>query len=314
MMAVNDKLIDRFLDGDISKDEAAVVSQWLEVPANLERFAKRAELHADLRSALRRRSIQSTALEADSENRLAAALTVANEPDRSGWRISRTTFGFGVIAFVTAACLLIAFGLRTPQSRPASSHGHLASVVSEIDAVLISDQSNWRETGLAAGQCHLEKGLLHLRFDGGVMVYVEAPTQFEAVSGKRLVLHRGRLSASVPPEGVGFTVETPEAEVVDFGTEFSLDVEFGTSEVHVFDGLVRVQLRSKMGGQSGDVVDLRTSQAVKIEDSAQRPVDIEIARDRFIRNFDEPKRKYARSVRTAGFKRPSETLTVNCRP
>ena len=63
-------------------------------------------------------------------------------------------------------------------------------------------------------------------FDGGVMVYVEAPARFDAVSDKRVMLHSGRLSASVPPEGVGFTVETPEAEVVDFGTEFSVDVEW----------------------------------------------------------------------------------------
>lgn len=67
---------------------------------------------------------------------------------------------------------------------------------------------------------------------------VEAPTQFNVVSGKRVVLHNGRLSASVPADGVGFTVDTPEAEVVDFGTEFSVDVASETSEVHVFDGLV----------------------------------------------------------------------------
>ena len=33
--------------------------------------------------------------------------------------------------------------------------------------------------------------------------------------GGRLLLRSGRLSASVPPEGVGFTVDTPDAEVID---------------------------------------------------------------------------------------------------
>ena len=95
-------------------------------------------------------------------------------------------------------------------------------------------------TELQAGMYRLGRGLLQLQFDGGVMVYVEAPARFDAVSNSRVLLHSGRLSAKVPPEGIGFTVETPEAEVVDLGTEFSVDVEGGASEVHVFDGLVRV--------------------------------------------------------------------------
>ena len=42
---------------------------------------------------------------------------------------------------------------------------------------------------------------------------------------------------------------------------------------------------------------MRTSQAVKINDETEKPVDIELATDRFIRNFDEPKRKYIRSLK-----------------
>ena len=295
-MTVDDELIDRFLDGDVSEDEAAVFSQWLEAPANLQRLARRAELHADLLSALRRRSIQSTALESHGDNIVTPLPQMANQPESSGNRISRTTLGFAVLALVTAACLLIAFAIpRDPG--PASSPQSLASVVSEIDAVLISDQPHWREMGLAAGEYQLTQGLLHLRFDGGVMVYVEAPARFDAVNGQRVVLHSGRLSANVPPEGVGFTVQTPEAEVVDFGTEFSIDVASGASEVHVFDGLVRVQPRSRKGGAAGDAIDLRTAQALKIDERTVKPVGIEIARNRFIRNFDEPKRNYSRAVK-----------------
>lgn len=299
MMPVDDERIDRYLEGDISDAEVAEVMKWLEEQGNLERFARRAELHADLRSSLRRRSIQARALDscraldACSENEI----DPAQQPDGFGLRPARTTVGFGVVAIVTAACLLFAFMMPSEVPEPASSQQYLATVVSEIDAVLTGAESNWIETGLPAGEYQLRRGLLHLRFGGGVMVYVEAPARFDAVSGKRLVLHSGRLSASVPPEGVGFTVETPEAEVIDFGTEFSVEVESGTSEVHVFDGLVRVQPRSTSGGKAGEAVDLRTSQAVKIGDRAEKPVDIEIARDRFIRNFDEPKRNYARSVK-----------------
>lgn len=173
----------------------------------------------------------------------------------------------------------------------------VATLVTDVDAVLLWEGQPWSNTELHAGEYRLDRGLLHLRFSGNVMVYVEAPARFDAVNGKRVVLHKGRLSASVPPEGIGFTVETREAEIIDFGTEFSVDVEAGTSEVHVFEGLVRVQPKAAEDGKAGEAVDLRTSQAVKIEDVAEKPVEIKLATHRFIRTFDEPKLKYPRAVK-----------------
>jgi hypothetical protein len=112
-------------------------------------------------------------------------------------------------------------------------------------------------------------------------------------------------------------VETPEAEVVDFGTEFSVEVEAGASEVHVFKGLVRVQPRAadELGRQS---IDLQTSQAVRIDKSSPRPVGIELAADRFIRNFDEPPRTYARTVKrlspVAYYRMPIREKGLRCEP
>ena len=247
-MSVDEQLIDRFLDGEVSEDEAAEVMEWLESSANLQRFARRAELHADLRSSLRRRSIQESAMETCHEKASDVSPAYAHQARASKPRahvLALRASKLAVVALVTAASLLIAFMMRPEEEQPDSSHGQLATVVSKIDALLTSGESDWDRAELVAGDYQLRRGLLNLRFDGGVMVYVEAPAQFDILSGKRLVLHNGRLSASVPPQGVGFTVDTPEAEVVDFGTEFSVDVESGTSEVHVFDGLVRVQPRSE---------------------------------------------------------------------
>jgi hypothetical protein len=172
----------------------------------------------------------------------------------------------------------------------------VATLVSKVGAALMHEGESYSGTALATGKYQLERGLLHVRFGGGVMVYVEAPARFDAISDKRVVLHSGRLSASVPPEGTGFTVETPEAQVIDFGTEFSVEVDSGTSEVHVFEGLVRVHLRASKDEAMGERVDLRTSQAVKIE-RMKKPLKIELATDRFIRTFDESPRGYSRSVK-----------------
>lgn len=297
MMIFDDELLDRFLDGDVTDDEAISVTKWLDQPANLKRFAHRAQLHADLRSFLRRRSIQSAAVEcqqsAGTSGTDVRGAKVAVSRSRRSFTPARLIF---VAAMIAMACLF-AVDWSEKNLQPSGSSEFLVEIADQVDAILIHEQAPWQFGGLVAGRYRLKQGLLHLKCDGGVMVYVEAPAEFEAVSGKRLLLHTGRLSANVPPEGIGFSVETPEAEVVDFGTEFSIDVETGTSEVHVFNGLVRVHPRSKVGGEQRDAVDLRTAQAIKIGDSADDPVGIEIARDRFIRNFDEPKRSYVRSIK-----------------
>lgn len=210
----------------------------------------------------------------------------------------RPTQTFRVVAFVgalAATLLIVAFMWFASPSK--NEQLPVAMLVTDVDAVLFCDGQPCKGAELRAGKYRLDQGLLHLQFDSGVMVYVEAPARFDAVSDKRVTLHSGRLSANVPPEGVGFTVETPEAEVIDFGTEFSVEVESGASEVHVFEGMVRVLPRSPSGAKTGGAVDLRTSQAVMIDHVSEKPVKIDLATDRFIRTFDESRRGYSGTVK-----------------
>ncbi len=196
---------------------------------------------------------------------------------------------------VAATLLLIAIVCLNWSDSPA--YEPLATLVTDVDALLLRDRQPCSDSRLPTGEYQLQRGLLHLQFANNVMVYVEAPAHFDIVGAACVLLHSGRLSANVPPQGVGFTVETPEAEVVDFGTEFSVDVAGGASEVHVFEGLVRVQPRSPTGEKMGSSVDLRTSQAVVIDNAIEKPVEIELAKDRFIRTFDEPRRGYSKTIK-----------------
>lgn len=295
-MFIDDEFIDRILTGEASNEEAAEFQAWLQLPANLEQFALRAELHSDLRRSLRRRHIQANALEASPDDRdRDSAASRKNLPPRVFG--SRRILVLTAIAIATAASVF--FTIMWPEGNrdQAPADGSAATVVSSVNGVLTKSNRQWNEANLPIGDYELQKGLLHLQFGGGVMVYVEAPARFDAVSKDRVVLHNGRLSARVPAEGIGFTVETPEAEVVDFGTEFSVDVEGGASEVHVFDGLVRVHPGASNQRDVSRSVDLQASQAVRITDGATETEDISIATDRFIRNFDEPRLNYARAVK-----------------
>jgi hypothetical protein len=191
-----------------------------------------------------------------------------------------------------AALLLVSFGLWQSDSGAEP----VVQLMEQVDARLTTSGNDlWEQDYLSAGSYRLNRGFLHLQFRGGLRVYVEAPARFDAVNDRRMILHSGRLSAVVPPEGIGFTVETPEAEVVDFGTEFSVDVEGDASEVHVFDGLVRVSPRGE-NKRTANFIDLRTQQAVRIEKSQQEPLDIEVAPERFVRDFQEPPVPYPAAV------------------
>ena len=229
---------------------------------------------------------------------------------RSAWKRVRVFAPVGAVA--AALLIVVSLWAARPSAEPA------ARLVAGIDAVLnTSEGQAWHGTELPAGAYALERGLVHLQFGGGVMVYLESPSRFDAVDGGRIVLRRGRLTAKVPPAGTGFTVETPEADVIDFGTEFSVDVEAGASEVHVFKGLVRVQPRTTHGPEEQSI-DLRTSQAVRIDKSLAKPVGIELAADRFIRNFEEPPRTYARAVKllapVAYYRMPIRDRGMRCEP
>ena len=58
----------------------------------------------------------------------------------------------------------------------------------------------------------------------------------------------GRIAAKVPRQATGFTVTSTLARIVDIGTEFSLKLEAEKSfELHVFEGLVELQLDKKFG-------------------------------------------------------------------
>ena len=146
---------------------------------------------------------------------------------------------------------------------------------------------------LRPGDYLLEGGLINLRFENGVEVVVEAPARFRVESSERFVLHSGRLSANVPPAGKGFTVQTPDADVIDHGTEFGVEVTKGVgSEIHVFQGEVEVKSRT----MKAETLRLFTDQATRVDEVDGSPAGITVAPDRFLRSFDEPSASYAKRI------------------
>ena len=92
----------------------------------------------------------------------------------------------------------------------------------------------------------LEQGLLELVFrETDVHVIAVPPLKMTVVSNTALKLESGELKLHVPPQGVGFEVETQERKIIDLGTSFVVSTHSRQSQilsqVLVLDGKILVE-------------------------------------------------------------------------
>lgn len=130
-------------------------------------------------------------------------------------------------------------------------------------------------TRLGNESLRLTSGIAQVVFDSGVEVTLQGPAIYHLVGAAKTRLVSGLLTATVPEGAEGFSVDTPNAEVVDLGTSFGIDLRLdGVSEVSVFEGGVDVILNEsteKRRLDEGDAIRIRSG--ADIED-----VDLEVQR------------------------------------
>lgn len=171
-------------------------------------------------------------------------------------------------------------------------HVDQATLVSSRDADwAVSDL--YDGVGIATGhEYNLRSGVAELVFASGAGVVIEGPSRFSVLNDNAMVVHAGRLVASVPPQARLFTIETPNALVVDYGTEFGVNVGAeGETEVMVFQGLVELREKPTTTGELRQARSLTAGQGSRI--LADGKLDHEVtpirAQDqlKYARNVDE---------------------------
>ncbi len=231
-----DKLISGYLDGVLSAEQQAELSEWIEAgPANADRFARAVmldnRLHAEINA---------------SPYTKRANLGLPCPAHRVAGRV------WPRIAFAAAACLLMGIGISiwianqdTPRVGPGGGNiaprSEFASVAHTVDAEWGDDSTLNMGDRLSRQVIDLRAGFVNLAFDDGVEVTLHGPARYELLGPGQTKLTAGLLTATVPPGAEGFTVDTPTAEIVDLGTSFGVDLrEEGFASVSVFDGQVEV--------------------------------------------------------------------------
>jgi ferric-dicitrate binding protein FerR (iron transport regulator) len=148
-------------------------------------------------------------------------------------RVHKTSLAAALIS-AAALLILIAMAHLTP-----SSPEEVATVVDCLHAQWSSGlplQPGTRITSLSK-PIRLTEGIVKLVTDQNVEVVLESPTEFTFQSYSEICLGYGKLFARVSPQGLGFSVATPNSKIVDLGTEFGILCHInGNTEVYLYKG------------------------------------------------------------------------------
>lgn len=125
------------------------------------------------------------------------------------------------------------------------------------------------------GQLVLSQGAVDLTLPTGVNCLVSAPTKLTLTGPNEIEIDGGLAHFDVPESGKGFIVRTSDFEVIDHGTEFTIDsTEKGRNEAHVVRG--RIEVRAL--GESGETSMLTEGQAVRRAAQGLSPMAANVGR------------------------------------
>ncbi len=102
---------------------------------------------------------------------------------------------------------------------------------------------------LLSKELYLEKGIAEFRFDSGVRLVLEGPTRINIDSANCATVDSGSVVLHGYESAPEFELITPQARFFDIGTEYGTKVEEdGSTELHVFQGEVRILPRGTTSG------------------------------------------------------------------
>ncbi len=138
---------------------------------------------------------------------------------------------------------------------------------------------------LQRGLLRLDEGVAEIEFSGGASMLLEGPGEVQLLSPMHVSLNSGRAVTVVEPSAKGFLIETPQADVVNWGAELGIvrDPDRDELEVHAFSGDVEVR---DTGGNVGQVLPSRLTSEQALRLSATVPGEGEAAKKEFLRLLD----------------------------
>ncbi|WP_339733323.1 FecR domain-containing protein [uncultured Gimesia sp.] len=284
-------LTSRMLENSLTIDEDARLTEILNAhPELIEEYTNQIHLDSLLTSNLYAAVPEEISLEtleaSETESNQSADVVVAANVEASGR--SR----WNLLSWVSAVVVMLLVGglfWFNQAERQEIAEQPIAVTPSYAGMLLDTEDAVWGDTEadeipygtkFPAGESLLLKsGIARIRFESGAGVMLEGPAQIELSSPLNAVLHYGTLSAYVPEEAEGFTVDTDKIRIIDQGTRFGAVVDAsGEAEVHVFEGEVDVK---SVSAEHQMIANLKASQALRFSNGAVKGAEISVTPTKF---------------------------------
>ncbi len=196
-----------------------------------------------------------------------------------------------VAATLAASLMVQAWPLVGPAGREAAPGANAPAAASPVPAYVATltkaTDCSWLRpaagrTGmrLLPGSLQLQSGRAELRFDGGAVLVVEGPVELVVESVTSALLVRGKALFRGDDAADSFDLHTPQATLVDYGTEYAVAVDAAHEEVHVFDGEVVRTPRQACDDAAKRVLNVAAGEARRFDAAtgiAGRPVPLDAA-------------------------------------
>jgi FecR protein len=236
------ELLEAYAEGALDDEAARELLTAFRADADLkERFLIELRLHNSLRSlplldeADRRvQDVLQCILPHKTSHDVSVAVLSALRPSPSSSR------WYPTVQWVKGLAAVVALGLFVMWSLPKADES-LATVAHQIDATWSGGRKFAPGERVRRGHLRLAAGVVRLDFAYDVRLTLEGPADLELIGPGETRLHSGKLTANVPPDGIGFQVHTERAKVVDLGTTFGVSVGTNSAtDVAVYEGQVAV--------------------------------------------------------------------------
>ncbi len=252
-----ESLISAWLDGRISEEQSQDLQARIKSSADARR---QFVLFANLDAALRRMASGDASSDLRRPSRVIPDTSLQDEIGMIG---ANRSIAWGYIAVCFGLiCLCVGVAYQLGRIRTATTPENTVAQIAtapDVEQTISGHASlrriagikwtqgfrNYREGDvLSAATVAFDEGIAEIDFFCGATLVVEGPARLELESDWSVRLVSGRLRASVPPVAQGFVVKAADAEVIDLGTEFAMDVGADHALVEVLDGEVKFR-----GGQ-----------------------------------------------------------------
>jgi len=246
-------LADALFDGNLDAAGVARLESLIDnSTACLNAYVERIDLHGELLD------------QADPHSNAQAALMVLTDfTDACTARAARNAYrlyAFSAAATLAVCCLTgWLFWSDILKPVPLGSIAHMTS-----DTRASSGTLELGQVVRAGSTLSVKSGVLSIELPH-VMLDLLGPARLKLNDLHRVELQKGTLTVRVGPGGEGFTVRTADAEVVDFGTEFSVKYDSGQgTAVSVRHGRVRSSLLDHEN-VSSKVLELTANRAARLQ-------------------------------------------------